>query len=234
MVKTNAAVIVLPYRMWPPDLAKFKFEFLTLFKLLFYKKSRTVAIIMDVEINMEHIANLLFEVRILKDIVRSGYAFLGSGKETIAEHSFMTAFICFAMARMNPGVNSEKLVAMALVHDIAEARTGDLNYVGKKYCETDEAKAVSHLTRHISFGDEIKALVEEFNLGESEESRLANDADQISFILELKKLMDTGVKGPEKWLPIILGRLMTQTGQRMGEAILKTGWDEWWMHDYSE
>ena len=234
MVKTNAAAIVLPHCILPPDLAKFKFEFLTLFKLLFYKKSRIVAIIMDTESNMEHVANLLFEVRILKDIVRSGYAFLGSGRETIAEHSFMTAFICFAMARLNPGVDSEKLLAMALVHDIAEARTGDLNYVERHYCKPDEAKAVSHLTRHISFGREIKALVDEFNLGESEESKLANDADQISFVLELKKLMDTGAKGPEKWLPIILGRLLTQTGQRMGEAILKTGWDEWWMNDYSE
>lgn len=189
---------------------------------------------MDIETKMENIANLLFEVRILKDIVRSGYAFLGSGKETIAEHSFMTAFICFAMARMDPDADSEKLVSMALVHDIAEARTGDLNYVEKKYCKVDEAKAISHLAGHIPFGKDIKDLVDEFNLGESKEAKLANDADQISFILELKKLMDTGVKGPEKWLPIISGRLLTQTGQRIADAILKTGWDEWWMNDYSE
>jgi len=80
---------------------------------------------------MKPIANLLFEVRILKDLVRSGYAFLGSGKESVAEHSFMTAFICFVLAKMDPGVDGAKLVAMALVHDLAEARTGDLNYVGK-------------------------------------------------------------------------------------------------------
>ncbi|OGR40500.1 MAG: metal-dependent phosphohydrolase [Desulfobacula sp. RIFOXYB2_FULL_45_6] len=183
---------------------------------------------------MEHIANLLFEVRILKDIVRSGYAFLGSGKETIAEHSFMTAFICFAMARLDPDVDREKLVAMALVHDIAEARTGDLNYVEKKYCKTDEAKAISHLTGRIPFGSDIRVLVDEFNLGETREAKLANDADQISFILELKKLMDTGVKGPEKWLPIVTGRLITRTGQKIADAILKTGWDEWWLNDYSE
>ena len=207
---------------------------MTLFKLLFYKKSRIVAIITGIETKMKHIANLLFEVRILKDIVRSGYAFLGSGKETIAEHSFMTAFICFTMARLDPDADSEKLVTMALVHDIAEARTGDLNYVEKKYCTTDETKAISHLKKHIPFGNDIKALVDEFNLGESKEAKLANDADQISFILELKKLMDTGVKGPEKWLPIICGRLVTQTGQRIADAILKTGWDEWWMNDYSE
>ncbi len=183
---------------------------------------------------MEHIANLLFEVRILKDITRSGYAFLGSGKESIAEHSFMTAFIGFTMARMNPDLDGTKLVAMALVHDMAEARTGDLNYVEKTYCRKDEAKAISHLTRFVPFGKDITDLVEEFNLKKTQEARLANDADQISFILELKKLMDTGSKGPEKWIPIILDRLLTQTGQKIAQSILKTQWDEWWMRDYAE
>lgn len=183
---------------------------------------------------MEHIANLLFEVRILKDIVRSGYAFLGSGKESIAEHSFMTAFICFAMAKMDRDIDGEKLVTMALVHDLAETRTGDLNYVEKKYCKVDEAKAISHLIKHIPFGNDIKRLVDEFNSGETKEAKLANDADQISFILELKKLDDLGSKGPEKWLPVILKRLKTDTGKQIAESIMDTGWDEWWMNGYSE
>ncbi|MBU1341997.1 MAG: HD domain-containing protein [Proteobacteria bacterium] len=183
---------------------------------------------------MKPIANLLFEVRILKDIIRSGYAFLGSGKESIAEHSFMTAFICFAMAKLDPAVNSEKLVAMALVHDIAEARTGDFNYVEKKYSTIDEAKAISHLIKPLSFGNDIKNLIDEFNSGETREAKLANDADQISFILELKKLDDTGAKGTEIWLPVVLKRLKTDTGIQMAQSIMETRWDEWWMNDYSE
>jgi len=183
---------------------------------------------------MKHIANLLFEVRILKDIVRSGYAFLGSGKESIAEHSFMTAFICFAMAKMDADINTEKLVTMALVHDIAEARTGDFNYVEKKYSTIDETKAISHLIKDLSFGDDIKNLMEEFNLGETKEAKLVKDADQISFILELKKMDDTGSKGPEKWLPVVLKRLETKTGKKIAQSIMETHWDEWWMKDYSE
>jgi len=183
---------------------------------------------------MKQIANLLFEVRILKDIVRSGYAFLGSGKESIAEHSFMTAFICFAMARIDADINSEKLVTMALVHDIAEARTGDFNYVEKKYSTIDEAKAISHLGKNIPFGRDIKHLIDEFNSGETKEAKLVKDADQISFILELKKLDDTGAKGPEKWLPVIIERLKTDTGRQIAQSILETSWDEWWMNDYSE
>ncbi len=183
---------------------------------------------------MKQIANLLFEVRILKEITRSGYAFLGSGKESIAEHSFMTAFICFAMARLDHNINCEKLVTMALVHDIAEARTGDFNYVQKNYSKTNESKAVDHLIKSLSFGNDIKNLIDEFNLCETMEAKLAFDADQISFILELKKLKDTGAKGPEKWLPHVINRLKTDVGKKIAKSIMETEWDEWWMNGYSE
>jgi putative hydrolase of HD superfamily len=183
---------------------------------------------------MKHIANLLFEARILKDITRSGYAFLGSGKESIAEHSFMTAFICFAMAKMDTKIDIAKLVTMALVHDLAEARTGDFNYVEKKYSTIDEAKAISHLIKPLSFGNDIKDLIDEFNLCETKEAKLAKDADQISFILELKKIDDIGAKGPEKWLPHVLKRLKTDIGKQIAQSIMETGWDEWWVNDYSE
>lgn len=183
---------------------------------------------------MKNIADFLFEARILKDVVRSGYAFLGSGRESIAEHSFMTAVICFVMARLEPDVDSNKLLSMALMHDMAEARTGDLNYVERNYCQKDENKAISHLTDKLAFGSDIKDMLEEFNAGETQEARLVRDADQLAFILELKKLMDIGHKGPEKWLPNICKRLCTETGKKMADAILTTGWDEWWLNDYSE
>ncbi|WP_022668193.1 HD domain-containing protein [Desulfospira joergensenii] len=183
---------------------------------------------------MKQIANLLFEIRMLKDINRSGYSFLGSGRESIADHCFTTAFICFTMARLDPEVDSGRLVAMALVHDFGEARTGDFNYVQKKYSETNEERAISHLIRNIPFGDDIRSLIDEFNRGETKEARLANDADQISFVLELKKLKDIGSKPPEKWLPIVGERVKTRLGKQILEGILETRWDEWWMNDYSE
>ncbi|PIE61945.1 MAG: metal-dependent phosphohydrolase [Desulfobacterales bacterium] len=183
---------------------------------------------------MTKLADLLFEVRMLKDLERSGYAFLGAGRETIAEHSFTTAFICFAMGRMVPDIDREKLISMALVHDIPEARTNDLNYVHKKYNTVDESKAVSHLTRSISFGRDIQDLINEFNAAKTLEAKLARDADQLSFILELKKLKDTGAVSPDAWLPYVTARLKTDVGRQLAREILDTPWDEWWMHDYCE
>jgi putative hydrolase of HD superfamily len=183
---------------------------------------------------MKHIANLLFEAKILKEIPRSGYHFLGSGKETVAEHSFMIVFIAYVMSRMEPGVDALKLVSMCLVHDLPESRTGDLNYVQKKYVHADEKKAVRDLIKDIPFGDTIRDLIEEFNEGKTKEASLARDADQLSFILELKTLLDTGRKGPEEWLPIVMDRLRTDTGKRIAESISGTNWDEWWKKNYVE
>ncbi|MDD9304476.1 MAG: HD domain-containing protein [Desulfobacter sp.] len=183
---------------------------------------------------MTQIADLLFEVRMLKDLDRTGYAFLGAGRESVAEHSFTTAFICFAMARLEPGIDREKLVAMALVHDIPEARTNDQNYVHKRYNTVDESRAVRDMTAGLAFGGDICELIDEFNQKETKEAKLANDADQLSFILELKKLKDNGASSSERWLPLVLERLKTDTGRKIAQEILKTPWDGWWTRDYSE
>ena len=183
---------------------------------------------------MKNIANLLFEAKMLKEIPRSGYHFLGSGRESVAEHSFMISFVAFMMAGMETDVDALKLIRMCLVHDLPESRTGDLNYVQKKYVLADEKKAVEDLIRNIPFGDSIRDLIDEFNDGKTREAALAKDADQLSFILELKTLQDTGRKGPEEWLPIVLGRLKTDTGKKIAESIMDTNWDEWWKKNYVE
>ena len=40
---------------------------------------------------MKNLANFLFEVGMLKRTPRTGFQFLGSGAESVAEHSFRTA-----------------------------------------------------------------------------------------------------------------------------------------------
>ena len=87
---------------------------------------------------MKKIANLLFEAKILKEIPRSGYHFLGVGKESVAEHTFSTTFIAYVMSQLLPDADALKLIAMCLLHDFPEARTGDLNAVHKQYVTKDE------------------------------------------------------------------------------------------------
>ncbi|MBU0994751.1 MAG: HD domain-containing protein [Proteobacteria bacterium] len=181
---------------------------------------------------MKNIANLLFEAKILKEIPRAGYHFLGVGKETVAEHSFMITLIGYVMAKMEPEADALKLISMCLLHDLPEARTGDLNYVQKKYVTVKEEDAIRDATKNVPFGKDISELLQEFNQGETLEARLAKDADQISFILELKSILDVKSSSPKKWLPTIIERIRTETGKKLVKSILETEWDTWWLKNY--
>ncbi len=183
---------------------------------------------------MKHLSNLLFEAKILKYIPRSGFPFLGAGRETVAEHSFSVTFIGYVISRLVPGVDALRLISMCLVHDLPEARTGDLNYVNKKYVTANEQQAIRDAVRHVSFGEDMVGMVMEFKQQETMEARLAHDADQLAFILDLKSISDTGHATPEQWIPVVRKRLKTDIGRELAEAVLNTKWDAWWMDGYTE
>ncbi|MFP4256410.1 MAG: HD domain-containing protein [Desulfobacterales bacterium] len=183
---------------------------------------------------MKAIADLLFEARILKDIPRAGFAFLGAGRESVAEHCFAATFIAYVMSQMDPDADSGRLVNMCLVHDLPEARTGDLNYVQKKYVQADEKQAVDDATKDLPFGGAVRDLMDEFNRQVTREAKLAHDADQLAFILDLKTISDLGCSSPENWLPVVRSRLKTELGRNLAAEICGRSWDAWWREDYSE
>lgn len=181
---------------------------------------------------MKSIACLLFQARMLKGIERTGYPFLGAGRENVAEHSFIISFIAYVMSKMVPEADAQKLVLMCLVHDLPESMTGDLNYVNKKYVIANEELAISDTVKDLPFGDDLSKLMLEFNSGKTLESRLAHDADQLALLLDLKHLLDTGYTPPERWIASIQKRLQTETGKTIAKEILTTEKDEWWLKNY--
>lgn len=183
---------------------------------------------------MQSIANFLFEVGMLKRTPRSGLQFLGSGSESVAEHAFRVTCIAYVLARLEPDADEARLIKLCLLHDVHEARTGDLNYMNKKYLTADEDQAVEHMTRDLPFGDDIREAVREFNAGETKEALLANDADQLDLILLLKEQQDLGNKYAAEWIDFAQKRLKTQTGQKIAEQVLKTDWTHWWFEDKSD
>ena len=107
---------------------------------------------------MRDIVNFLFEVGVLKKIPRSGYKFLGTGSESVADHSFRVAVIAYVLAKHELQADLQKVVLMSLFHDIHEARTGDHNYVNKQYVIVNEDKAVRDLAQGLPSGEEIVSL----------------------------------------------------------------------------
>src|SRR4030066_1178668 len=182
---------------------------------------------------MERIANFLFEAGMLKRTPRTGFQFLGSGAESVAKHIFRTVYIGYTLGHLTKKADTDKVIKMCLFHDLPEARTGDLNYVNKKYVEADEAKAVNDLAETLPFGAEIKRLILEYSDGESLEAQLAHDADQLELILALKEHKDLGNKYADEWLEYALKRFKTDTPRELAKTILDTDSSLWWFSDKS-
>lgn len=183
---------------------------------------------------MDSIANFLFEVGMLSKTPRSGYQFLGSGKESVAEHVLRTVFVGYALCKMDPSLDEFRVLKMCVLHDLPEARTGDMNYVNKKYVEVDEEKAVRELTESLFFGSDIKAVIDEFNRKETKEALIALDADQIALILQLKEYGDLGNKYSEEWIKYALQRLNTKEAKELAGKIIKTDSSNWWFKEKSD
>ncbi len=183
---------------------------------------------------MKEVINFLFEVGMLKKTPRTGYQFLGSGQESVAEHSFRTAVIGYLLSLKEPEADSRKTMLMCLFHDLHEARTGDHNYVNKRYVHVNEDKAIQDLAEELPFGEEIISLTREFSDGESLEARISRDADQIDLILELKEQKDLGNKSAGEWLYYAEKRLLTESAKRLAKEVMNTKFTDWWFEKKTE
>jgi len=67
---------------------------------------------------MRDIVNFLFEAGMLKKTPRSGFQFLGSGGESVAEHVLRTLFVAFALCKLLPDADESKVLKLCLFHDL--------------------------------------------------------------------------------------------------------------------
>lgn len=179
---------------------------------------------------LSHVVDFLFEVGMLAKTPRSGFHFLTNHNQSVAEHINRVAYIGYALAMLenNPKVSPDRVMKMCLLHDLAEARTSDLNWMNQKYVSSNEHKAVQDLVKNIPFGKDIEKTIAVYENRASLESKLAKDADSLELLMTLKEMIDVGHKKAKSWIPPLLKRLLTKSGKQLAKEILKTDSDNWW------
>ncbi len=176
---------------------------------------------------LKRLADFFFEVGMLRKTPRTGYQFLGTGAENVAEHSFRTAVIGYVLARRT-GADPAKTALLCLFHDLHEARTGDFNYVNRLYNKCDRTLALEHATAGTGLAEDILPLWEELEAVGTPEALLARDADQLDLILNLKEQQDLGNTYAKKWLDCALKRLRTDEAITLANTIAETDHSDWW------
>ena len=177
--------------------------------------------------HIKNITNFFFEVGSLKRIIRSGYQNLGSGKVTIAGHTFRCAIIGYSLAKIEKA-DENKVLKMCLFHDLLETRTGDLNLVNKKYNKAFEEKARKDQCQNLPFGKEMLKLLSEYEKRKTKEAILAKDADFLEEMCQEKEHYETGNPQALEWMEFTKKRLKTKIAKQIAEQIIKNHVKDWW------
>lgn len=140
----------------------------------------------------------LLEMVELKDESRTGWELRGiDAPESVAAHTWGVATLCLLYGD-RADVDRQKAVAMALVHDLAEARTGDVatraehgrQDVSDSEKEAGERAALSDLLA--PFDDDLLSLWEEYESRETPTAQFAKDMDLIDNCLQALKYESAG------------------------------------------
>lgn len=183
--------------------------------------------------DLGQVANFLFEVGMLARTPRSGFHFLGTGEQSVAEHVSRTMYIGYTLAMMDGKVDVLKVLKMCLLHDISETRISDLNHIHQKYVERKEHSAIKDITDSVPFGDDMFQTLTEYEKRESREAILVKDADTLEWAISLKEEIDTGNKRAEEWVKSAIKRLKTDNAKAIMSSIMSMDSNDWWFPENS-
>ena len=157
---------------------------------------------------------ILIELQRLKRLDRTGWILRGlpNGTESVAAHSFgvtVTAMILAdELVHRSVVVNMERVLRMALLHDWAEARVGDMPktaiaYFGSDVRKRAEAAAFADIIESAGAAQSLyQDLHADYELRESLESRLVKAADIIDLLVEVLALERAGATGLDEFWEI--------------------------------
>lgn len=127
----------------------------------------------------------------LKKIPRQGWVekLLLQHPESVADHSYSMAIMSMIISDMR-NYNTEKIIKMVLLHDLAEAKIGDftpnqLNIEKKKKLENNAFNEImDELPENIKF--QYLQIWEEYQENISIESKLVHQIDRLEMTLQAK------------------------------------------------
>ncbi len=178
---------------------------------------------------IEECVNLLLTVGALKRLPRTGWRLAGiENCESVADHSFRVAIVALLLGDLVPGVNRERLLRMALVHELPESLITDLpwssvNHLGKEAKQQAERSAFRALATAGTPADDWRALWEEFEAGHTAEARLARAADRLELLLQAYEYERTGYRDLDSFWRLgdrdhqgfeVVGRLFEELAHR--------------------
>lgn len=137
----------------------------------------------------------LQEIIKLKDVKRSGWVIAGvDDPESVSDHLFSTAILSMVFAK-KIGLDADKCIKMAIMHDIGEVYTGDiatrLHEEDQTVSNEEKKRLGDEATRRIisklpeDSADEFLKLWEEYEERKTPEAILVKELDVLDYCVQL-------------------------------------------------
>ena len=165
------------------------------------------------------LARLLAKVGKLKRIKRTGWLDRGvppADAESVADHLYRTTLLAWLAAASDPALDRDRVLKLALIHDLAEAITGDAApygpdelppatdraarraFFGVRHLRTPESASAKRAAERAAIAEllaplpaelvaEVRALWDEYAAQESPESRFVKEADRLEAYLQSRE-----------------------------------------------
>lgn len=181
---------------------------------------------------------LIEQAGTLLQMPRSHIRTLGNAFDTIASHSHHVAIMAYCIARMEKLSHEDamKALSMGSFHDLAEARSADLDFISKNYAKDNEEKAIKDQFKNVDFGNDLEKLLEEYNERKSPVAKCTKDADQLAQMYHEWVLMWRGNKLAQQWFEgdfaARIPYFHTESGKQLALELKESNPNEWWWDEF--
>ena len=134
------------------------------------------------------VIQFLMELDKLKSIYRKNKLLNNTRHENTAEHSWQFAMAAMSFAPYIKAVDIQRVIRMALLHDVVEIDAGDVmvyDLAARAAVQKDEIKAAERIFALLPEpqSSEFLSLWKEYEAGESQDAKFANALDRVMPIL---------------------------------------------------
>jgi len=161
---------------------------------------------------------LLLEALSLKNLPRTGWVLTKAPEESVAAHSFGVAVIALALSRMEQlsAADEASLLRLALLHDLHEARIGDLTPKQKRKIKPNEAKVEKEMMQGTPFAAELPLL----KAKTGKLPLLLKDADRLDMLFRAVENQKKGKKNMQQFIDSALKQIKSKPGKKLAELLV--------------
>jgi putative hydrolase of HD superfamily len=175
--------------------------------------------------------DLIYEIGCLRYNKRHWSRYLNPNFQNLSEHIFRVAWIAMILAQYEKVKSTDKILKMAILHDLTESRTVDVDYLSRKYVTRLEKEALDDSLKGTSVEEECKELYKEFEEKKTKEAQIVRDADYLDTEMELLEQEAQGHNLRKVWekfrLKASKEKFFTDTAKKFYEAIQRSEPHNW-------